>query len=115
MSARTNGQNLERFQKLPHERTLPSDTHTLYYLTRLSDDRLVSHEKLLPSDLYTLYHLTRLDNTEWRQLIDMLPFSIRWAQMLVRISTDLRLTKHASFLPSDCIAKGIYEQCPSFS
>ena len=43
----------------------------------------------------------RLDNTEWRQLIDMLSFSLRWAQMLVRISTDMRLAKHASFLPSD--------------
>ncbi len=44
MSARTNGQNLERFQKLPHGRTLPSDTHTLYYLTRLTDAR---YDKLI--------------------------------------------------------------------
>ncbi len=51
MSARTNGQNLERFQKLPHERTLPSDIYTLYYLTRLSParyDKLIENGTINP-------------------------------------------------------------------
>ncbi len=46
------GQNLERFQKLPRGRTLPSDTHTLYYLTRLTDARygeLIENGTISPS------------------------------------------------------------------
>ena len=33
------GRSLERFQRVPHEALLPSDTNTLEYLTRLTDDR----------------------------------------------------------------------------
>ncbi len=42
-----------------------------------------------------------LNKDQWRALLALLPFSIRWVQMLTAIGADLRLTKHASFLPSD--------------
>ena len=37
---------------------------------------------------------------EYALVIEGLPFGRRMAQMLVRISLDLRLTKHVSLLPS---------------
>ncbi len=42
---------------------------------------------------------TGLNKQQWRQLLSLLPFTLRWVQMLVCIGADSRLTKHASFLP----------------
>ena len=50
-----------------------------------------------------LMHQARmgLNKDQWRALLALLPFSIRWVQMLIAIGADPRLRKHASFLPSD--------------
>ena len=40
---------------------------------------------------------------EYTLVIEGLPFGARMAQMLVKISRDLRLTKHVSVLPSDTL------------
>ncbi len=51
----------------------------------------------------TLMHQARcgLKKDQWQELLTLLPFSTRWVQMLTAIGADSRLTKHASFLPSD--------------
>ena len=66
---------------LPHVGALPSDTHTL--------DKL--------RELFSMLNIYR--RTQPPLVIEGTPFGLRMAQMLVKISLDLRLTKHVSLLP----------------
>jgi len=44
-----------------------------------------------------------LGDDDWAALLVTLPFGPRYAQMLVRIGADKRLTKHVSLLPTDTL------------